>query len=371
MLLAAGGSAALPVQLAGLLVDETRLREAMRAIARFSLARFDAEAATLQIHRLVRALLNDRLGEDGRYRVREHVHAILAAATPEEQPHVESTWPLRSEITPHTVPSGVFETDSPNIRDVGIDQAQYLYKSGDFEGSRRLAEIALDRWLERYGSDDEDVLDISRVLANALRGLGDNRAAAELSEENLTRTRRKFGADHMQTLFAAGGFSADLRFVGDFRRAHEVDLDASRRMRQLYGEGASDTQLAATNLAVDLRILGRFQEAYDIDQEVWHRQNGPGQAYRQWFRTTHHLARDLHELGQYEQACALQAESLDNLRPVLGPGHSLVLQAKMNHAGTLRKLGRFQEAHRLATETFAAHVRRFGAHHPNTLASRV
>lgn len=369
-LLAAGGSAA-PDELAGLLADETRLRDAMRAIARFSLARFDEESAALQIHRLVRAILNDRLGADGRHRVRDHVHAILAEATPLEAPEVESTWELRSEITPHVVPSGVFAADSANIQVMGIDQAKFLYQSGDFGGSRRLAEIALDGWLERYGPDDDAVLDISRVLANALRGLGDNRAAAELSEENLTRTRRKFGADHMQTLFAAAGFSADLRFRGDFRRARVVDFDASRRMRELYGENASETQLAATNLAVDLRILGEFQEAYNIDLEVWRRQNGPGQAYRQWFRTTHHLARDLHELGRYEQACDMQAESLANLRPVLGPGHSLVLQAKMSHAGTLRKLGRFQEAYRLATETFAAHVRRFGEHHPNTLASRV
>ncbi|MFA1539810.1 FxSxx-COOH system tetratricopeptide repeat protein [Actinomadura monticuli] len=370
-LLAAGGSAVLPAELAGLLADETRLRDAMRAIARFSLARFDEESAALQIHRLVRAILNDRLGADGRHRVQEHVHAMFAAATPEEEPGAESTWELRSEITPHVVRSGVFDAEGLDIRSVGIDQALFLYKSGDFEGSRRLAEIALDGWLERYGPDDDAVLDISRVLANALRGLGDNRAAAELSEENLNRTRRKFGADHMQTLFAAGGFSADLRFRGDFRRAYEVDLDASGRMRHLYGEDASDTQLAATNLAVDLRILGEFQEAYNIDLEVWRRQNGPGQAYRQWFRTTHHLARDLHELGRYEQACDMQAESLAHLRPVLGPGHSLVLQAKMSHAGTLRKLGRFHEAYRLATETFAAHVRRFGEYHPNTLASRV
>ncbi|TDD63737.1 tetratricopeptide repeat protein [Actinomadura darangshiensis] len=371
MLLAAGGSAGLPAPLAELLADEARLRDAMRAIARFSLARFDDESTTLQVHRLVRAILNDRLGEDGRQRVQACVHAILAAATPGDEPEVESTWELRSQIAPHVVPSGVFEADGSGIRHVGIDQAKYLYQSGDFEGSRRLAEIALGRWLDRYGPDDEDVLDISRVLANALRGLGDNRAAAELSEENLTRTRRKFGADHLQTLFAAAGFSADLRFRGDFRRAYDVDLDASRRMRQLFGDDGSNTHLAATNLAVDMRILGEFQEAHNIDMEVLRRQTEAGHAYRQRFRTTHHLARDLYELGRYEAAHDMQAESLANLRPILGPNHSLVLQAKMSHAGTLHKLGRFQEAHRLATETFAAHVRRFGAHHPNTLASRV
>ncbi|MDL4814579.1 FxSxx-COOH system tetratricopeptide repeat protein [Actinomadura opuntiae] len=369
-LLAAGRSAALPAELTALLADEARLRGAMRDISRFSLARFDEEAGSLQVHRLVRAILNDQLGADGRRRVRASVHAILAAATPEEEPEVESSWERRAQITPHVVPSGVFEADDPGIRRVGIDQAKFLYQSGEYEGSRRLAETALGRWLERYGPDDDLVLDISRVLANALRGLGDNRAAADLSEDNLARTRRKFGADHMQTLFAANGFGADLRFRGEFRRAHEIDLDAWRRLRRLYGDTASNTQLAATNLVVDLRILGEFQEAYDIDMDVW-RQAEAGQSYRQRFRATHHLARDLHELGLYPQAHGMQEESLANLRPVLGPGHAMVLQAKMSHAGTLRKLGRYEEAHRLATETFAAHVRRSGGEHPNTLASQV
>ncbi|GAA2138930.1 FxSxx-COOH system tetratricopeptide repeat protein [Actinomadura napierensis] len=369
-LLAAGRSAALPAELTALLADDARLRGAMRDVSRFSLARFDEEPGSLQVHRLVRAILNDRLGADGRRRVRASVRAILAAATPQEEPEVESSWERRAEITPHVVPSGVFEADEPSIRRVGIDQAKFLYQSGEYEGSRRLAETALGRWLERYGPDDDLVLDISRVLANALRGLGDNRAAADLSEDNLARTRRKFGADHIQTLYAANGFGADLRFRGEFRRAHEIDLDAWRRLRRMYGDIASSTQLAATNLVVDLRILGEFQEAYDMDMDVW-REAEAGQSYRQRFRATHHLARDLHELGLYPQAHGMQEESLANLRPVLGPGHAMVLQAKMSHAGTLRKLGRFEEAHRLATETFAAHVRRFREEHPNTLASQV
>lgn len=370
-LLAAGGSAALPAELAGLLADETRLRDAMRAIARFSLARFDEESAALQVHRLVRAILNDRLGEDGRRRVRDQVHAVLAAATPDDPPEVESTWERRAEITPHVVPSGVFEADEYGIRLVGIDQAKFLNMSGEYEGSRRLAEIALDRWLERYGADDDAVLDVSRVLANALRGLGDNRAAADLSEENLARTRHKFGADHIQTLFAAAGFGADLRFRGEFRRAYEVDLDAWRRMGRLFAQDNPNTQLSATNLAIDLRILGEFQQAYEIDLEVWQGLRKPGQPYRQQFRINHHLALDLHALGRYGEAHEMQADNLANPRPVLGPGHAMVLQAKITHAGTLRKLGRHEEAHRLAAETLAAHVRRFREEHPSTLASKV
>ncbi|HEY8481846.1 MAG TPA: FxSxx-COOH system tetratricopeptide repeat protein, partial [Spirillospora sp.] len=308
-LLAAGGTARLPDELRELLADETRLRDAMRDISRFSLARFDEESAALQVHRLVRAILNDRLPDERLRQARRHVHAILAAATPSEAPEVESTWERRSEITPHIVPSGVFESDEEETRKVGIDQASFLYVQGEYEGARRLAEIALGVWQDRYGADDDLVLTISRVLANALRGLGDNKAAAELSEDNLNRTRRKFGVDHPQTLLAANGFGADLRFRGQFRRAYEIDLEAWRRMGRLYGADDADTQRAASNLALDLRILGRFQEAYEIDLEVWRRQTELAAPYRQRFRTVHNLARDLHALGRYHQAYERQAES--------------------------------------------------------------
>src|SRR5690606_30770533 len=312
-----------------------------REIWLFCLARLDGESGTFQVHRLVRAMLNDRLPGGDVRRAKEHVHAILAAATPSEPPEVESTWERRSEITPHVVSSGVFESEDSEIREVGIDQAMFLYQSGEYEGAQRLAEIALGVWLDRYGPDDDLVLDISRVLANALRGLGDSKAAAELSEGILAQTRRKFGVDHRQTLFAASGFGADLRFRGEFRRAYEIDFEAWRRMGRLQGADGTDTQLAANNLALDLRILGEFQRAYEIDLEVWRRQTELRASYRQRFRTTHNLARDLHALGRYRQAYERQAESLDNLLPVLGPGHAMVLQAKMSHAGTLRKLGRY------------------------------
>lgn len=129
-LLAAGDSTALPSELAAVLADETRLRDAMRDISRFSLARFDEESGTLQVHRLVRAILDRRLPEDVRAQARRHVHAILVAATPGEEPEVESTWERREEIRPHILPARVFDADTADVQRVGIDQAQYLYQSG-------------------------------------------------------------------------------------------------------------------------------------------------------------------------------------------------------------------------------------------------
>lgn len=370
-LLAFGTPAELPAPLSQVVADDELLRDAMRDINRFALARFDQENMSLQVHRLVRAMLRSRLSAEDRARVRGYVHAILTAATPAEAPEDVTTWEQRAQITPHVLPSEVIDGDSRAARLVALDQAQYLYKAGDFEGNRLLAELAWNRWRDRFGDDDESALDAARILANALRGLGDIRAAADLNEDSLYRMRRRFGPDHLSTLFAANGFGADLRFRGDFKQARELDIDTWGRMRQRYGGDHPDTLLAANSVGIDLRLLGEFHEAYAVDADALRSlRQRPGRADRDVFRATHHLARDLHELGQYGEALRLQRASLEHPHAVLGPDHAIVLQAQMSHAGTLRKSGDIADAERLAAETFDAHVRRFGQEHPNTLAAK-
>jgi hypothetical protein len=134
----------------------------------------------------------------------------------------------------------------------------------------------------------------------------------------------------------------------------------------------TDPLLAANNVGIDLRLLGEFRKARDMDRDALKQlRRRPEPRYRDLFRTTHNIARDLHGLGQYTDALRRQRDSLDNMDPVLAADHPFVLQAKMSHAGTLREAGDFRAAEGLAGEAFAAHVRRFGDRHPNTLAARV
>jgi tetratricopeptide (TPR) repeat protein len=88
-------------------------------------------------------------------------------------------------------------------------------------------------------------------------------------------------------------------------------------------------------------------------------------------KATHHLARDLHALGRYEDALRHYEAVLEQALDVLGRDHALVLHAQRAHAGTLRKAGRLTDAARLADQTLDGHLRRFGTDHPATLAAKV
>ncbi|REE95485.1 FxSxx-COOH system tetratricopeptide repeat protein [Thermomonospora umbrina] len=370
-LLSAGAGARLPAALRDLLADPRRLRRAMVDIGRYALGRFDAGAASLQVHRLVRAMLQTRLGGDADGRIRDRVHRILAAANPVEPPDDEGTWERRAQLAPHVVPAGVIDGASTAIREVALDQMRYLYLHGDFEGARMLGEIALERWRADLGPDDELALRAGRQLGNVLRALGDVAAAARLNAEIFDRTTERYGRDHVNAMLIANSVGADLRLRGRFTEALDLDTDTMRRMVRMFGKDHVQTLWVANNVGIDLRLLGRFEAAYDIDADALGRlRRQLGSGHRSSLLAMNQLARDLHGLGRYAEAVSLQREALERMQGTLGPDHVFVLHAEMSHAGALRKLGMHDEARRLAEDTLRLHVRRFGEDHPDALAAR-
>ncbi|WP_119727839.1 FxSxx-COOH system tetratricopeptide repeat protein [Thermomonospora amylolytica] len=361
----------LPESLRAILTDPDRLTRAMRDISRYALGRTDADATSLQVHRLVRTMLQTRLTGGAAERTRDWVHRILAAATPEAPPNDETTWPRREQIAPHVVPAGIIDGSTPQIREVALDQMSYLYLLGDFEGARVLGEQALERWRATLGPQDGSVLEVGRWLGNVLRALGQVAAAAELNRQTFQRTRERFGPDHVNTMLIANSVGADLRLKGNFREALELDRQTMRRMVRMFGKDHAQTLMVANNVGVDLRLLGRFQQACEIDEDALQRLRGRlGDRHRSTLLTMNQLARDLHGLGRYRQAAQLQRTALETMRGTLGPDHAYVLHAEMSHVGTLRRLGDHQAARRLAEETLRLHLRRFGPDHPDTLAAR-
>ncbi|TYB45277.1 FxSxx-COOH system tetratricopeptide repeat protein [Actinomadura chibensis] len=370
-LLSAGAADGLPRGLRATLADTGRLRRAMSDINRYALGRYDAGTCSLQVHRLVRAMLQDRLTEDERAAVQDRVHRILAAATPRTPPDDETTWGIRAEIAPHVLPAGVIGGASAEVRRVALDQMRYLYLRGDFEGSRALAETALARWRPELGPYGESVLIAGRELGTVLRALGDLAAANALNADIHRRTTERFGPGHSATMRAARNVAADRRLRGAFRQALDLDQDTLRRMGRLFGTGHVETLRVANNVGIDLRLLGEFEEARRIDADsLGQLRASLGPRHRNTLLAMSQLSRDLHGLGDYGAAAALQREALTIMRETLAADHAFVLHTEMSHAVALRKLGAHAAARALAEDTLRLHRQRYGDDHPDTLAAR-
>lgn len=370
-LLSLGRFASLPEPLAGTISDSILRRRAVREIGRYALAQVDPAKDTLQVHRLVQAVLREGLTPEQRSSYLANAHELMAAANP-GAPDNRRTWSQHAELSPHLGPANVIDGSHDKIRKVVLDQIRYRYRRGDIAGSRDLAELAYGRWLERLGPDDAQTLVVSRYLADSLRWLGESKRARELNEEAITRLTRKFGENHEHTLATWNSIGADLRGLGRFADAKKLDQDNWTRHKAVYGEDAPETLRCSHNLAVDLRLLGEFQQARELDEDTLRRRRRvlePEDSYI--LSSTANLARDLLNLGNFPEARAMLEAILADFRPLLPSDHIEILSAARAYAVTLRMDGDYDAARELMEENYALHKKRFGTGHQLTLDTMI
>jgi tetratricopeptide (TPR) repeat protein len=355
--------------------DQVSLDRAIRQLSRYGLAKVDADRR-IQVHRLFQFVLRDQLSDDAKHRSRTNVHRVLASANP-GYPQDKSNWSAHAEIGPHIATAGLVDSDLVDARRVVLDQIKYLQLIGDLEGSRRLAELAVEAWskvekVASLGPDGELTLLASTHLAVSLRLLGFNERARALAESVFERfqTSEAFGPDHEHTLNAGTEVAPNLRVAGLFREALELDTDTVLRARRVFGEEDPDTLIAQGNLAVNLRMLNNFAKAREIDEaavSAW-QQTVSENDNRLLFAQTN-LVRDLYGLGYYADALALQRKVLKPFREQLGREHPFVLLAGRTLAIVERKVGGYPAALAEAEEHHRDTVNRYGPEHEHSLAA--
>lgn len=375
-LLRSGRSGGLSEHLREALAEPIAMNRAIRELRRHGLAKVDPSGQNIQVHRLVQLVLREDLRADRRQRSRQNVQRLLAAANP-GFPLEPRFWSLYKEIGPHVLPADLIHADEARGRTVVVDQARYLYRTGDYEASRELAELAVDAWSPPpdeggLGPNDGQTLTARRRLANALRQLGDYQAARRLDEDTLRRLREapEFGEEHEDTLATANSVALDLRLAGDFQPAYDLDQDNLARHRRVFGDDDQNTLLMRNNVAVNLRLLGDFHTSYEMDRGVvqqWRQTLGPDDI-RTLFSVSN-LARDLYGLGRYAEALEMQRQAWPAMRQQLGPRHNEVLLAARTIAIALRKTGQYEEALYQARENYRSYHTRFGPDHEHTLAA--
>lgn len=367
-----GGQVGLPEPLATALSDSVLRRRAVREIGRYALARIDPKPDTVQVHRLVQAVLRAGVGADQRRSYEDSVHALMALANP-GSPDTRVSWPQQAELSAHVVPTGVVDAADAEPRKVVLDQIRYRYRRGDIEGSRDLAELARDRWITLIGHDHEQTLIASRYLADSLRWLGRYDRARALNEDTVRRLRDTVGAEHEHTLATWNSFGADLRVLGRFEDARALDEQNLARHRRVYRrEDAPETLRCANNLGVDLRLLGRFQEAYELDDDTLRRSLRVLDAKDPYLlNTTINLARDALFRGEFKDARRMIESVLDDFRGVLPVDHVEMLSAARAYASTLRMAGDLTAARTAAEDNLARHQDQFGPAHQLTVDSMI
>ncbi|MER5637508.1 FxSxx-COOH system tetratricopeptide repeat protein [Kitasatospora sp. NPDC002227] len=361
------------------LSDTFMLGKVIQDVGRYALAKIDVGSSSLQVHRLVQAVVRDEMSEDERVEAMHEVHRILVGARPKlgdtDNP---ANWPTFDKIWPHLSPSRARDCDERETRELLIDRVRYLWKRVDLDRARRLGEQLHAAWATRLETEQGEadrrnlrrqILSLDFQLANVLRSQGSYAEALALDESTLAGQKELLGERNPYTLMTAGSLGADLRAIGRFQSALDLDLETYGSFRELFGDENARTLSSANNLAISYRLVGDSEAARDLDQDTYDRRSavlGPRHPYT--LSSKSNLARDLREAGDYKGSIELLREVTVDLDAVLQPDLPENLRNAKSLAVSLRRDGQLREARQLTLQTYERYLDRYGAESAESLA---
>ncbi|MFF8831910.1 FxSxx-COOH system tetratricopeptide repeat protein [Streptomyces sp. NPDC015131] len=347
--------------------DPIRLSRAIREISRYSLAKIDHRTNSIQMHRLVQAVLEARMTEEQRRRFRHGAHLLLAANAPSD-PQAPGNWQRFGELYPHVIASKAALSPHRNVRQMVHNVAEYLFYWGDHAAALDFARETYADWCRLFGEDDQQTLVLGRHLRFVLWRDGRYQEAAELGERMLA-TLEGAGPDlEEEYLRVKGQVSGDRRARGDFRGALEFDEAVYERAVRAYGDEDPETLLHAHNLGVTLRVNGLYARALELDRASWRTKV---QLFGADAPTTLSSEASLHldkqELGGYLATEKAYEEAIDIYRDTFGDLHPNTLKAIARLGVAQRKAGHHAAAEANTRNARGALVERYGERSPDAL----
>ncbi|MER7107104.1 FxSxx-COOH system tetratricopeptide repeat protein [Streptomyces sp. NPDC000229] len=347
--------------------DPIRLSRAIREISRYSLAKIDHRTNSIQMHRLVQAVLEARMTEEQRQRFRHGAHLLLAANAPSD-PQAPQNWQRFGELYPHVIASKAALSPHRNVRQMVHNVAEYLFYWGDHAAAQDFARETYREWCRLFGEDDQQTLVLGRHLRFVLWRDGRYKEAAELGERMLA-TLEAAGPDlEEEYLRVKGQVSGDRRARGDFRGALEFDEEVYERAVRAYGDEDPETLLHAHNLGVTLRVNGLYARALELDRASWRTKV---QLFGADAPTTLSSEASLHldkqELGEYAATEKAYEEAIDIHRDTFGDMHPNTLKAIARLGVAQRKAGHHAAAEANTRNARNALVERYGERSPDAL----
>lgn len=349
--------------------DRLRLNEAIRDINRYALARIDHRTNSIQMHRLVQAVLISQMSDEEQHSMRHAAHLLLAANLP-DAPENDDQWPKYGQLYPHVIATNAIECEDTTVRELVINLIQYLYECGVHDVSHAMAQQVYDIWSARLGADDPDTLRVGRWLGFMLWVVGEYRQAAEFNTQLLETHQRIFGNGHEATIDAVNSVTGDRRAQGDFAGALQLTRENHQRCVERFGDNDPLTLNAAHNLGVSLRLSGQFKEALALDEDTWRRKvEIYGADHTFSLLTQVGLTLDRRELGNYLEASTEHDEIVAKYRVLQGALHYHTLRAIRLQAAMRRKAGDHLGAIEAADEAYDGLLNRYGPDHPETIAA--
>ncbi|MCI2420107.1 FxSxx-COOH system tetratricopeptide repeat protein [Saccharopolyspora sp. K220] len=359
-------SVPVPDSLREALADPIKFNRAIREISRYSLAKIDHRSNTLQLHRLVQAVLRNQVDEAEQEGMRHVVHLLLAGGDPGD-PAIPANWGRYDDLLSHVTASLAIRCDDEWVQRLITNLLRYLLNIGDYDGARELSGQRWQALREKLGESHLDTLETARQHGVALRRSGHLQQAFELNERTYRMLAQSVSEDSERMLTMSDVIATDLRAQGQFGKERDMRQKVYQRAREIFGEDDPDTLRYAHNLSGALRLLGEFFKAKELDEDIWQRKTVVlGAEHAVTAASLNAFAIDLRECGQYAEASRIQEEALARQRALFGDDRAVTYGAGRSLAVAKLRMGEAEAARDLLEEWYERTRRRVGEVHEDT-----
>jgi tetratricopeptide (TPR) repeat protein len=325
--------------------DELALNGAISEILKYSLLRRDSDVRTIEIHRLVQAVLKQGMDEATQFLWAEHaVRAVNRAF-----PYVEfSTWALcerllaQAQACAKLIDQWRFEF--PEAARLLYEAGRYLFRRGHYTDTERFYKQSLAIREKTLGAEHLDVAWSLQYLAGLYRRQRQYDRAEPLYERALA-IREKADSEHPEVARTLNSLAALYRDTGQYLKAESLLERALRIWEKTRGPEQAEMAWVLHSFGSLYRIQGKYEKAEPLYRRalaILEKCREPG--HPDVAQTHYRLAQLYDDQGQYAKAESSCQRALEIWEKALGSEHPEVATCLEYYASLLRKMGRSQEA---------------------------
>jgi tetratricopeptide (TPR) repeat protein len=277
------GAKHLPDSLKNAVSNPLELDDIVGELGKYSLVEVDKGRRTISIHRLVQAVVRNKLSSEERQTWAEAgLHVVNAGFSYELNDM--STWPIAAIVLPHGLAViASFDLQEPSSREVGAvlsrilnDLGVYLRHRAQYIDARSQIARALAIDEAMYGPDHPTVAIRLSNLGSLLQDLGDLQGARSYYERALAIGEAMYGPDHPTVAIRLNNLGSVLKDLGDLPGARSHLERALAIDEAVYGPDHPQVAVALSILGIIFWELGdlpaarsNFEKAVAIGQTVY------------------------------------------------------------------------------------------------------
>src|SRR6266851_5380239 len=242
--------------------DTFKLNEAIEVLRTYSLIKRNAEAKTLNMHRLVQVMLKDGMDKKTQRKwAQRTVKAVNAAF-----PNVEySTWPRCQACLPHALAcAALIEQHKfafPEAAWLLNRVAWYLQEHALYAQAESLLQQALVICEHAPASEDNPIGSILNNLMILYKSQGKYAQAVPYGQRALDFCEKTLGPDHPNTASTLDNLANLYRVQGKYEQAEPLYQRSLAIFEQVLGPDHPDTATSLIHLALLYSNQGKYEQA--------------------------------------------------------------------------------------------------------------